>query len=167
MFDEIEAFEKEFYEKGRKEGIRKGQINSMKESFELGLRNGFSVGIEVAKMRQWAVDMKFFMESVEIVKSVDCLENGSGKDIDGPREKDIDGPREKEFGARVRLEKQLLEIIEKANSFPLENDLDQNLEVLIRILRQKFKIAQALYRSIYRQEIEETESMAANSILSF
>ena len=150
MLDDIDSFEQEFLEKGRTEGFRIGQIQALKDAFQLGLKNGFGISKEVAFMRQSSINMILKSERKLKPEKSDDQENDAGKS----------------FPASKRLEKLLSEIIALADSFPLKNVIDQNLEVLIRTLRQKFKIAQALYRSFHKDEIY-AESVSANSSLSF
>lgn len=126
MFDEILSIEDENQEKGRLDGFKNGQIQALKDACQFGMRNGFAISKEVAYAKQYSTLLQQRLQR-------------------GPSNEST--PIKSPFVGRERLEKLLSEIFELAESFSLLNNMDQNLEHLVKSIRQKLKLAQALYNS--------------------
>lgn len=118
--------EDEQQEKGRLEGYKNGQIQALKDACQFGMRNGFAVAKEIAYAKNYSLLLQQRLQ----LKGME----------DHPS-------RTSEFAGRERLDKLLVEIIALAETFSLQNNLDQNLEHLLKSTRQKFKLTQALYNS--------------------
>ena len=126
MFDDILSIEDEQQEKGRLEGFKNGQMQALKDACEFGMRNGFAVAKEIAYAKTYSL---LLQQRLQLERTEDHPSSTSV------------------FAGRERLDKLLVEIIALAGTFSLQNNLDQNLEHLLKSTRQKFKLAQALYNS--------------------
>lgn len=120
MFDAILKIEEEELERGRKDGFRKGQLQSLKDAAQFGVKIGFAVSKEVAFCKHTCLALQ---------KKLSEEDN------------------ESKLAGRDRLKKLLEELSVLTGSFSMTNNLDQDLEKMLASMRQKFKLAKALYNS--------------------
>lgn len=137
MFDEMASFEEEEQEKGRKDGFKRGQTQALKDAALFGAKTGFAIAKEVAFCTHYSAAMK----RAVLEKNLSA-DGGDNK-----------------FSGRERLLKLLSELQELTASFTMTNNLDQNLEQLLKSMRQKFKLAKALYNSSSTGTTVQTSSI--------